>query len=62
MIISQLKVWTSWKAHKNLCNLPHALYIYLVNKKKHEEDFFQILCASQKVRTLLKIGPGFEGM
>ena len=26
--------------------------IYLVNVKNHEEDFFQIMCTSQKVRTL----------
>ena len=32
------KVRTFWEAHKNLRNLPHALYIYLVNP---EEDFFK---------------------
>ena len=43
------EVRTFWEAHKNLRNLPRALYII------QEEDFFQILCASQKVRTLFDI-------
>ena len=46
-----VKVWTFWEAHKNLRNLLHALYIYLVTSKPWAR-FFQILCASQKVRTL----------
>ena len=25
----------------------------LIKRKNHEEDFFQIMCASQKVRTLI---------
>ena len=29
--------------------------IYLVNVQNHEEHFFQILCASQKVQTLSQI-------
>ena len=32
-----------------------TLLIYLVSKhQNHEEDFFQIMCASQKVRTLME--------
>ena len=48
------KVRTFWEAHKNLRNLPHALYIYLVNVQTMR-NIFQMLCASQKVRTLRKI-------
>ena len=25
-----IQVWTFWEAHKNLCNLPHALDIYFL--------------------------------
>ena len=46
-----IKVRTFWKADKNLRNLPHALYIYLVNVQTMRR-FFKILCASQIVWTL----------
>ena len=39
-------------------NLPHGFDVYLVNQlicQNHEEDFFQILSASQKVRTLTNL-------
>ena len=47
-----VKVRTFWETQKNSRNLPHALYIYLVNVKTMRKIFFQILYASQKVRTL----------
>ena len=34
------EVWTFWEAHKNLRNLPHALYIYLVNFQTIWKIFF----------------------
>ena len=45
------KVQTFWEAHKNLCNLPHALDIYLVNVQTMRKIFFQIFCSTQKVQT-----------
>ena len=46
----QIKVRTFWEAHKNLSNLPHALYIYLVNSKRqpHEEDFYKFCVLLRK--------------
>ena len=41
------KVRTFWEAHKNLRNLPHALYIYLVKCPNHEEDFLNFVCFSE---------------
>ena len=35
------KVWTFWEAHKNLRNLPHSLYIYLVNVQTTRKIFFK---------------------
>ena len=46
------KVRTFWEAHKNLRNLPHAFNIYLVSMYAWGW-FFQILCVSQNVPTLL---------
>ena len=49
------KVRTFWEAHKFWKKNPHGFDVYLVNQlvcQNHEEDFFQILSASQKVRTL----------
>ena len=43
-----LKVRTFWETHKIWKNLP------LGRGPNHEEDFFQIICASQKVQTLKK--------
>ena len=53
------KVRTFWEAHKNLTNLLHALYIYLVNVQTTRK-VFQILYASPKVWTLciIKSAPG----
>ena len=44
------KVRTFWEAHKNLCNLPHALYNYLVNVKtmRETEDFFKFCVLHRK--------------
>ena len=44
-----------WETHKIWKNLPHGfdkLADLLSKRQNHEEDFFQIMCASQKVRTL----------
>ena len=30
---------------------------YLIKRQNHEEDFFQIMCASQKVQTLIQKMP-----
>ena len=46
-----LKLRLSEKHSKFFRNLPHALYIYLVHVQTMRK-FFQILCASQNVRTL----------
>ena len=46
--ISQtLKVQTFWEAHKNLRNLPHALYIYLVNVQTMMKIFSNFVCFSE---------------
>ena len=50
-----LKVRTFWETHKIWKNLPHGFdksADLLSKRQNHEEDFFQIMCASQKVRTL----------
>ena len=41
-----IKVRTFWEAHKNLSNLPHALYIYLVNVKTMRKIFSNFVCFS----------------
>ena len=41
------KVQTFWEAHKNLCNLPHALYIYLVNVQTMRKIFSDFVCFSE---------------
>ena len=41
------KVWTFWEAHKNLRNLLHALYIYLVNFKTMRKIFSNYVCFSK---------------
>ena len=49
------KVRTLWETHKIWKNLSHGFdkSADLLNKRQnHEEDFFQIMCASQKVQTL----------
>ena len=49
-----VKVRTFWETHKIWKNLPHGFdkSADLLNKRQnHEEDFFQIMCASEKVRT-----------
>ena len=52
----KLKVWTFWEAHKIWKNLPHGLDV-LNRCTSHSSwgRFFEILCASQNVRTLLKV-------
>ena len=52
---SSSKVRTFWEAHIIWKNLPHGFDVYYVNQlicQNHAEDFFQILCVSQKVQTL----------
>ena len=41
------KVQTFWEAHKNLRNLPHALYIYLVNVQILSKIFSNFECFSE---------------
>ena len=51
-----LKVQTFWETHKIWKNLPHGFdksADLLSKQQNHEEDFFQIMYASQKVQTLL---------
>ena len=51
------KVRTFWKANKFWKNIFYGFDVYLVNQlicQNHKEDLFQILSASQKVRTLKK--------
>ena len=48
------KVQTFWETHKNLRNLPHALYIFLVNVKTMRRIFSNFVCYS-KVLKVLKI-------
>ena len=51
-----LKFGLSEKHTKIKKNLPHGFdksADLLSKRQKHEEDFFQIMCASQKVRTLI---------
>ena len=50
-----LKFGLSEKHNKIWKNLPHGFdksADLLSKRQTHEEDFFQIMCASQKVRTL----------
>ena len=50
------KVRTFWETHKIWKNLPHGFdksADLLSKRQNHKEDFFQILCVSQKVRALL---------
>ena len=45
-----------WETHKIWKNLPYGFdksADLLSKRQNHEEDFFQIMCASQKVRTLM---------
>ena len=42
-----LKVQTFWEAHKNLRNLPHALYIDLVNVQTMKKIFSNFVCFSE---------------
>ena len=52
-----IKLGLSRKHTKFEKNLPHGFdksADLLSKRQNHEEDFFQIICASQKVRTLLK--------
>ena len=37
--VTSFKVRTFWEAHKKLCNLPHALYTYLVNVQTMRKIF-----------------------
>ena len=49
------KVRTLRETHKIWKNIPHGFdksADSLSKRQNHEEDFFQIMCASQKVRTL----------
>ena len=41
------KVRTFWEVHKNLRNLPHALYIYLVNVQTMRRIFSNFVCFSE---------------
>ena len=46
-----IKVRSFWETHK----IPHGFdksADLLSKRQNHEEDFFQIMCASQKVQTL----------
>ena len=50
-----VKVWTFWETHKIWKNLPYGFdksADLLSKRQNHKEDFFQIMCASQKVQTL----------
>ena len=52
------KVRNFWETHKIWKNLPHGLdkSADLFSKRQNnEEDFFQIMCASQKVWTLTNV-------
>ena len=40
-------VWTFWEAHKNLRNLPHALYIYLANVQTMRKIVSNFVCFSE---------------
>ena len=56
--IGLIKVWTFWEAQKIWKNIPHGFdksADLLSKRQNHEEDFFQNLCASEKVRTLLPL-------
>ena len=49
----QAKVRTFWETHQIWKkNLPHG-FDKSAENQDHEEDFFQIMCASQKVRALI---------
>ena len=48
------KVRTFWETQKIWKNLPHGLNIFLVYVQTMKKIFFQIMCASQKVQTLIK--------
>ena len=57
------KVRTFWETHKIWKNLPHGFdksADLLSKRQNHVEDFFQIMCASQKVQTLI-IASAFFG-
>ena len=50
IFVNKLKTKLIKFGDRNLRNLPHALYVHLHSKRpNHDEDFFHILCASQKV-------------
>ena len=58
-----IKVRTIWETHKIWKNIPCGFdksADLLSKRRNHEEDFFQIICASQKVRTLSKIVLNFH--
>ena len=57
-IQSSSKSRTFWETHKIWKNLPHGFdkSADLLSKcQNHEEDFFQIMCATQKVWFLIEI-------
>ena len=59
--INVSKVRTFWETPKIWKNLPHSFdksADLLSKRQNHEEDFFQIMCTSQKVQTLLSIFSG----
>ena len=58
------KVRTFWEAHKNLRNLPHSLYIYLVNVKTKRKIFSNFVCFSESpnfIKTFWILAIYFEG-
>ena len=57
------KVWTFWETHKIWKNLPYGFdkSADLLSKcQNHKADFFQIMCAFQKVRTLIVVVENFH--
>ena len=52
--ITGIKVQLFWKSNKNLKKYPSCIDKSAdLLSKRQKEDFFQIMCASQKVRTLI---------
>ena len=47
-----IKVRTFWEAHKDLRNLPHALYIYSVNDQTMRKIFFKLCVLLRKSELL----------
>ena len=53
----KIKVQTFWETHKIWKNLPRGFdkSADLLNKRQNlKEDFFEIMCASQKVQTFIE--------